>query len=203
MGFADLLDLLLDELPATRGGGVGQQLANLFGSRLLVLELFLDDEDLKPRQAVELELEDGVRLLGIELEAGDDLRGRVGFAVGLADDADDLIERVEHSREAFEDVDALFELFKLVLEPAGDDLQAEVQEVLQNRAQIAAFGPAHLRIVRRNQAGEVDVEIRLQRRVLVEVGEHLLLVGVALQFQFDAHVVGGQVLDVQQQRHFA
>ena len=35
---------------------------------LLVRELLLDDQDLEAREAIELELEDGVDLLGVELE---------------------------------------------------------------------------------------------------------------------------------------
>ena len=64
-------------------------------------------EDLEPRQAVDLQLEDRVGLLGVELEPLHDLLGRVGLAVRLADDLDDLVERVEDLLEAFEDVDAL------------------------------------------------------------------------------------------------
>ena len=42
--------------------------------------------------------------------------GRVLLALGLADDADDLVERVEDLREAFEDVDARVELVELEAE---------------------------------------------------------------------------------------
>ena len=45
--------------------------------------------------------------------------GGVGLAVGLADDPDDLVERVEDRLEAFEDVDALLERLELVLEPVA------------------------------------------------------------------------------------
>ena len=86
-------------------------------------------EDLEPRQAVDLQLEDRVGLLGVELEPLHDLLGGVGLAVRLADDADDLVERVEDLLEAFEDVDALLERRELVLEAPGDDLEPEVQEV--------------------------------------------------------------------------
>ena len=77
----------------------------------------LDDEDLEPRQPVDLQLEDRVGLLGVEREALDDLLGRVRLAVRLADDLQDLVERVEDLLEAFEDVDALLQRLELVLEP--------------------------------------------------------------------------------------
>ena len=83
--------------------------AELPGALPLVGQLVLDDEDLEARQPIELQLEDGVGLLGVELEALHDLLRRVGLAVRLADDADDLVERVEDLLEALEDVDALLE----------------------------------------------------------------------------------------------
>ena len=111
----------------------------------LLLELLADDEDLEPRQAVDLQLEDGVGLLGIELEPRHDLLGGVGLAVRLADDPDDLVERVEDRLEAFEDVDPLLQRGELVLEPPGHDLEAEVQEVpedlLADRAARAVRAP--------------------------------------------------------------
>ena len=72
----------------------------------LVGELLLDDEDLEARQPVDLELEDRVGLLGVEREPLHDLLGRVLLAVGLPDDLQDLVERVEDRLEALEDVDA-------------------------------------------------------------------------------------------------
>ncbi len=63
-----------------------EQLLDLASALLLVGELLLDDEDLQPRQAIQLQLEDGVGLLGVELELRHDLLGRVRLAFGLADD---------------------------------------------------------------------------------------------------------------------
>ena len=67
-------------------------------------ELLLDHLDLEPRQPVDLQLEDRVGLLGVEPEAGDDLPRRVGLALRLAHDPQDLVEGVEDLREAFEQV---------------------------------------------------------------------------------------------------
>ena len=75
---------------------------------------------------------------------------------------DRLVERVEDRREAFEDVDAPLELGQLELEAARDDLLAEVEEVAQHRrAGSSRSGPGDLRVRRRHQAGQVDVEVRL------------------------------------------
>ena len=136
----DLLELVADQLPAAVL--VLQQRADLPRALALLLELLADDEDLEPRQPVDLQLEDRVGLLGVELEPLHDLLRGVRLAVRLADDPDDLVERVEDLLEAFEDVDALLERGELVLEPPGDDLEAEVQEV-----------PEHLRADRAAPAG--------------------------------------------------
>ena len=86
---------------------------------------------------------------------------------------------------------------ELVLEPLGDDVEPEVQEVPEHRVQVEALGPADLRVLGRNQAREVDGEVGLQRRVLEQVRHHHLLVGVPLQLERDPHVVGRQILDVE------
>ena len=54
-----------------------------------------------------------------------------------------------------------------------------------------------------NQAGEVDDEAGLQRRVLEQVRHDHLLVGVLLQLERDADVFGREVLHVEQRRQLA
>ena len=155
-------------------------------------------EDLEPRQAVDLQLEDRVGLLGVEREALDDLLGRVRLAFGLADDLEDLVERVEDLLEAFEDVDALLERLELVLQAPGDDVEAEVEEVPEDlRADRAASAGRPRRSLGRLEAGEVHHEVGLQQRVLEQVGHHHLLVGVLLQLEHDPDVVCRHVLDVE------
>jgi len=63
-----------------------------------------------------------------QLEALHDLLRGVGLAVRLADDPDDLVERVEDGLEAFEDVDAPLERRQLVLEALGDDFKAKCRK---------------------------------------------------------------------------
>ena len=66
---------------------------------------------------------------------------------------EDLVERVEDLLEALEDVDALAQRLELVLQPLGDDLQPEVQEVPEHLVQVQALGPADLRDCLRSAPG--------------------------------------------------
>ena len=198
----DLLDLDADDVPAAVF--VLQQRVDLPRPPALVFELLADDQDLEPRQAVDLQLEDRVGLIGVEPKALDDLRGRVRLAVRLADDLQDLVERVEDLLEAFEDVDALLQRLELVLEPLGDDLEAEVEEVEEHLVEVQPLRTADFRVVvGGHQAREVDDEAGLQRRVLEEVRHDHLLVGVLLQLERDADVLGREVLDVHERRQLA
>ena len=142
----DLLELAAHQLPAAVF--VLEQRGDLARALALLLELVADDQDFEPRQPVDLQLEDRVGLLGVELEPLHDLLGGVGLAVGLADDADDLVERVEDLLEALEDVDALLERRQLVLEPPGDDLEPEMQEVPEDLLEIEPLGTADFGVLR-------------------------------------------------------
>ena len=65
-----------------------------------------------------------------------------GLAVRLADDLQDLVERVEDGLEAFEDVDARLERLELVLEARAHDLEPEVQELPEDLVQLEPLGLA-------------------------------------------------------------
>ena len=196
-----LLDLLAHDLPAIVFAL--EQPRDLPGALALLGELVGDDEDLEPRQPVDLQLEDRVRLLGVELEPlHDSLRG-VGLAVRLADDAEDLVERVEDLLEPLEDVDAPLQRLQLVFEPRGDDVEPELQEVPEHLVQIEPLGPADLgfsvgtRQVR--LTGTVVCSgVCFQRYAITSFG-----IDVALQRQLDAHVVGRDVLHVDERRQLA
>ena len=127
----------------------------------------------------------------------------VGLALRLPDDLQDLVERVEDLLEALEDVDALLDRRELVFQPLGDDVEPEVQEVPEHRVQVEALRAADFRVLGRNQAREVDDEAGLERRVLEQVRHHHLLVRVLLQLERDPHVVGRQILDVDERRQLA
>ena len=79
------LELGADQLPAALF--VLEQRADLPRALALLLELVADDQDLEPRQPVDLQLEDRVGLVGVELEPLHDLLGGVGLAVRLPDHA--------------------------------------------------------------------------------------------------------------------
>ena len=84
-----------------------------------------------------------------------------------------------------------------------DDIEAEVEEVPEDRLEVEALGPADLGVLRRDEARQVDDEVGLERRVLEEVRHHHPRVGVLLELQLDSHVVGGHVPDVEQGRQLA
>ena len=100
-------------------------------------------------------------------------------------------------------MDALLQRLELVLEPVGHDLEAEVQEVPEDRLEIEPLGAADFRVLGRNQARQVDDDVGLERRVLEEIRHHHLGIGVPLQLQRNPHIVGGDVLDVEQRRQLA
>ena len=197
----DLLELVADHLPAAVF--VLEERGNLPGALALLGQLLLNHQDFETGEPVQLQLEDRVGLLRIEREALHDLLGRVGLAVRLADDLDDLVERVEDLLEAFEEVNAALQLLELVFETAGHHFQAEVEEVPEHALQVEALRPAHLGVLGGHEARQVDGERGLQRRVLEQVRHHQVVVGAALQFQLDAHIVGRHIPHVDEVRHLA
>jgi hypothetical protein len=72
----------------------------------------------------------------------------------------------------FQDVDPLLQLGQLELEAPPHRLLAELDELAQHRREIDAQRPGDLLVVGRHQAGQVDVEPGLQRRVLEQVRHH-------------------------------
>jgi hypothetical protein len=131
------------------------------GFLAFVVELLAHEQDLELGEAVELELEDGLGLFFVEVVAVHHLAGGVGFAFAGADEGDDLVEGVEDGFEAFEAVDGFFELGEAVAEAAGDDFEAEVQELAEHVAQADSGGGLDLGVVGGDEAGQVDVEVLL------------------------------------------
>ncbi len=168
-GLRDLLELAPDDLPPRRL--VVEQLLDLLGPLPLLRQLVQDVANLQLAQAVELGLQDRVGLERRDLEPRHQLGGGVGLAVAGADDRDRLVQVLEDDREAFEDVDPLEQVPQLESQPPGDDLQAEVEELLEDRLQIQAAGNGHLGPLGRQQAGEIDAVVDLEGRVLEKVGQ--------------------------------
>ena len=194
--------LLADQLPAAVF--VLEQRRDLAGALALVGQLVLDDEDLEARQPIQLQFEDRVGLLGVEREALHDLLGRVGLAVRLADDLDDLVERVEDLLEALEDVDALLRAAasscsrRLVTTSRRKWRKCQSICLRSSRSgrPTSAFsvGTRHVMLT----ANVVCSEVFLKRYAITRFSSAL-----ALQLQLDPHVVGRHVLDVDQVRHLA
>ena len=166
----------------------------------LFLQLGADRVDLEPRELVELRLEDRLDLLLVEGEALHELAGGVGLSVGLADDADRLVERVVDDEEALEEVEAPLQLLEVEQEPPPDRLEPEVEEVPEDRGERKPRRLAHLGPGRRHEARQVHGHRRLERRVLVQVRHDERGVGLALDLEDDAHVLGGLVAHVDEGR---
>ena len=101
----------------------------------------------------------------------------------LADGLDDRVEVIEGDLEALEDVRPGARLAEVELGPAADDLAAVVDVVLEDAAQRQRLGLAV------DEGQHVHVERELHRRVLEQVVQHLVRVGVALDLDVDAHPV--------------
>ena len=92
------------------------------------------------------------------------------------------------------------QVLELELKPAGDDLEPEVEELLEDRLQIEPRRDRDLGPLGRQQAGEIDAVVDLERRVLEQIGQRRIGVGSRLELEQDPDVVGAQVLDVRQLR---
>ena len=159
----------------------GEDLLEARDELLHLGELVQDLLALEPGEALQLHLEDRLRLHLGEAEAGDEpLAG--GLAVlRLLDELDDLVDVVERDLEAEQDVLALAGLLELVAGAAGDDVAPVGDEPLEHLLQVQ---DARLPAVDGEQR---HAEAGLHRGVLVEVVQHHLRDGVALQLDDDPH----------------
>jgi hypothetical protein len=131
---------------------------DLLGTRPFGGELVENDLNLQTRELVQLQLQDRVGLLFVEAKTLDDLARGVRFPVGLADDANRFVQRIEDDREAFQDVDTPAQLRQLELEATPDDFLAKVEELAQDLQKVELHRPRHLAVLRRHEAGHVHVE---------------------------------------------
>ena len=112
----DFLDLDADDVPAAVL--VLQQRVDLAHAAAAILELLSNQQNLEPRQAVDLQFEDRVGLFRIEIEPLDDLLRGIRLAFRLAHDLQNVVERIEDLLEALENVDAFLDRRQLVLQPS-------------------------------------------------------------------------------------
>ena len=160
-------------------------------------------EDLELGQPVEPQLEDGVDLLLVELEA---LRSASAAASCLPSDARMMRMVSSSASKTFAKPSRMWMRSRSSLRGRCSrrllhDLHAEVEEVPEHlRADRAAPGAATSGFVGRDEAGHVDADVRRERRVLVQVRHHQLRVGALLDLEHDARLVGALVAHVEQRR---
>src|SRR5262249_30930472 len=118
--------LILDDLPQLSLRC--QNLFDLRGQGLLLLQLVENSLDFHLGDAIELGVEDGRGLLVIELECFLELVGGVSLAFRFADEPDRSIEIVEDNLETGQDMDSPAKLFQLELETTPNRGEAEIEE---------------------------------------------------------------------------
>ena len=171
---ADRGELVLDD--AAQLHLVGEDRLEL-GDRLRELvELVAQLLALERGQAAQRHVEDvrGLRLAEFERRELQRRARRVG-GLRTADQRDDRVDHVEGLEQAFEDVRTVARLVQPVLAAPRDDLDLVADVHLERHAQVQQ--PRHAVDERDHVRGEV----RLHRRVLVELVQHHLRVRVALE----------------------
>jgi hypothetical protein len=115
------------------------RISSSFPARRAVLQLLLDLDRLQPRQLAQPDLEDVLGLAVAEPEALD--QRRLGL-VGVADDADHLVDVQQHQLPAFEHVDAVQHLVQAVRVRRCHRGLAELDPLDQHLAQALLHRPA-------------------------------------------------------------
>ncbi len=166
---------------------VGEDRLQLGDGRAQLFELVAQLLPLERGEPAELQVEDVAGLDLGELEGSRHQRGagRVG-RFGTADQGDDRVDHVERAQQAFDDVRAVARLAQAVLAPAGDDLDLVRDVDAQRLLQVEQ--PRHTV----DERQDVRREVRLHRRVLVELVQHDLGVRIALQVDDEPHRVAGR-----------
>ncbi len=156
----------------------------VFGDLHLDLgQLFEDLLDLHPGEALQLHLDDGLRLPFSELERPDQAVARFARAGGRADQFDHRVQVFDGFLEAEQNVLALPRLAQQVIRAAANNIDAMIDEALEHirQAQLARL-PV--------DDGQHDhAEVDLELGVLVEIVEHHFGLLAALQLEDDAHAV--------------
>ncbi len=204
-----LFDLFqfLDDHPAQlllrseNGFVLGDALANF----LQLVDHFVDG---KARQAVQLQLEDGVGLAGVEAllglvaadrhtrlaavdvdldrasaEVRDQVFARLHAIAAAANDGNNVVEPVHGGDVAFQDVLTVLGLAQQVGGAAAHHVDAVINKMIDRRNQ------PHLLRLAIDHRQEDHAEALLHLGVLVELVEHDLWLGAALQFDHDAHAL--------------
>ena len=141
-----------------------------------VVELLLEVDPAEPGELAELHLEDVDRLQLAELERlGHQAGLRAGRVVARTDERDDRVDDVERLESALDEVGATAGPLEAVLAAPRDDLDLVADVAVERVGEVERARHAV------DERDHVDAEARLQLRQLVEVVEHDVRVGVALQ----------------------
>ncbi len=146
-------------------------------------QLLEDLLDLHAGEALQLHLDDGLRLALGELERPDQSVARFARAGGGADQLDHGVQVFERLLEAEQNVLALARLAQQVIGTAAHHIDAMIDEALQHVRQ------AQLARLPVDDGQHDDAEVDLQLGVLVEIVENHLGLLAALQLEDDAHAV--------------
>ena len=145
----------------------------------------------RPGQALQLHVEDRLRLDLRQAELRDESFARHARICGASNQRDHRVEVIERDLQPFQDVPARFGLAELELRSSTNDLAAELDEVVEDLEERQHLRPAA------DDRQHDDAERRLQLRVLVEIVEDDLADLAALQVDDDAKAVAiGFVADV-------
>ena len=155
------------------------------GAQLLHLRFQLGAAE--PGQAAQRHVEDVRRLhLGEGEGLGHQRGARLGPVGRPPDGGDDGVEHVDGAQEALDDVGPVARLLQAVLRATLNDLDLVVDVVRERLRQVQRARHAV------DQGQHVDAEAGLQRRLLVQVVEHDVGVGVALQLNDQPRLLVGR-----------
>ena len=137
----------------------------------------------RPGELGQAHVEDGVALLLGEREALAKPRVGVGHVLRLLDDLDDLVDVVDGDLETLEDVLPGLGRLEIELGPAHDDVVPVLDEALEQLLQVHDLRRA---VIERQHD---HAEGGLHRGVLVELVQHYVGDGVALELDDEPHAV--------------
>ncbi len=155
-------------------------------------ELGLELGDLERDQPAQLHVEHVAGLHVGQPDERDERGARLADVLRAADDPHDLVDVQQRDEQALDQVRPLLRLAQPVARAPGDDVDAVVEEDLE---QLLQAERARLAVDERDV---VDAEALLERGQPVELGQHRLAVeaGLDLEDQLGAELAVGEVLDV-------
>ena len=176
---------------------------------VLLFELVQNEIDFQSGQSIQFQFQNGIGLLIIETTAtsisrklSHDLLGSISLAITLANDPDNGIKCIKDQRKAIQNMDSFFECLQFIRQTFSDHFKAEVQEVPKHFFQAQAIWSPDLRVFCGHKARQIDVKVVLQLRVLVQIGQHLLLIGTLFKHQVNADFIRGKIPHLSHQRQF-